>query len=158
VVSDPYEELISAMETAILTMRKPDYFNDWKSVGFVDLAQVSDYPAALVEILPDIVADEEQPSAQMYYDNVQVRISVDVLDPNSDTENPLTAGRSKYTQCLSDLKKLFGINYHVTGACEYIEFSRAEMPAMASGDVLNSRKLYTYWTVRLYMKRTMEGA
>ena len=58
-VSDPYEELISAMETAILTMRKPAYFNDWKSVGFVDLAQVSDYPSALVEILPDIVADEQ---------------------------------------------------------------------------------------------------
>lgn len=156
-VTDPYETLISAMETAILTMRKPAYFNDWKSVGHVDLAQVSDYPSALVELLPDIVADEEQPSAQNYYDNVQVRISVDVLDPNADTENPLTAGRSKYTKCLSDLKKIFGINYQVTGGCEYISFVRAEMPAMASGDVLNSRKLYTYWTVRLYMRRDMEG-
>lgn len=153
-------EVESAMKTLIesMTIDSGDYHFDWESVNELDMAkrELDDgrNAACIIELDPEEtnLDDPEGVHAQAYANEVTFKITC-WTKFYKETDNPIFSNNAELNKALDDLKKIFGINYTVSGTCDMILYRSSNRVRRLVQDMMIPTKLETYWLVKYTQDR-----
>lgn len=156
------EPILTRIESAMTSlidgmMISNGFFFDWGTVGQRDLAKVSKFPSAWIDI------DEEEENvdgldsahANAYQNEVIFQVSA-VGKLTSKKAIPNEAIKIISNRVLHDLKKIFGINFALlkgTGVTS-IMYQGSNRIFHISGDIFTPETLMSRWRVRYSQSRT----
>jgi len=139
----------AAMKTLIDGMTVAGGYNKtWGDSNEDDLAKKDAYPNAEIRLIDEENQDEIDGGFSSAYAN-RATFEVTVHDKlTSVYDNPEYQINVELNKCLDDLKKLFGINYHVSDTVNMIYYRGMvrDEPEKA-GDIVVPRKMVTTWMV-----------
>ena len=142
------------MATLISGMTKGGgYYYDWGSVNELDKA-VMTYPAAQIEVVNEENLDDEtgawsQTYLQAAYYSIRVwtRLVEEMPAPYWEIDKELN-------MALDDLKKLFGVNYHVSDKCDLIMYKGMTREVIRTGDIFVPKSMLTQWRITYSQDRS----
>lgn len=154
IVVDILTSIEEAMASAISGMSTGDgYLLDWGTVNEPDVAK-QEFPSAEIMLQTEECIDDTDTAWSGAYNQeatylIRVRAALD-----NEEAIPLYEINKVLNQALSDLKRLFGIHYTVSGNCEMIMYRGSERVTDGRNDILRPKFLDTRWLVKYVQKRT----
>lgn len=154
IVADMLTSIENAMAEAISGMNTGDgYFLNWGTVNEPDVAK-QEFPSAEIILESEENLDETDSSwSGDYNQEASYLIRVRAALENEETV-PLYKINEILNQALSDLKRLFGRSYTVSGNCEVIMYRGSERVTDGANDILRPKYMNTRWLVKYIQLRT----
>jgi len=152
-MSDILTDIEQGMADAIASMTLGDGYNfDWGTVNDNDVAR-QEFPSAEITQTGEQCQDDEEGVWSGAYElespfvvRVRARLSNEEVLPTYKI-------RKELNMALSDLKKLFGKNYHVSGACDLIMYTGSVKIPDSSGDIFRPAYMDVSFKVRYTQDR-----
>lgn len=154
IVVDILTSIEAAMAQAISGMNTGDgYLLNWGTVNEPDVAK-QEFPSAEIMLQTEECIDDTDTAWSGGYNQeasylIRVRAALD-----NEEAIPLYKINEILNQALSDLKRLFGIHYSVSGNCEVIMYRGAERITDGRNDIMRPKFMDTKWLVKYTQKRT----
>jgi hypothetical protein len=152
--TDMLTQIEDGMKNAILGMREGPYFFTWGTVNDPDMAR-QEFPSAEIMLLEEENLDEDTGAhSGAYMNRATYEIVVRARLPQE-----VTSGLQVYeineelNKALSDLKKLFGINYNLS-ACFVVRYQRMRREREPQGDLLIPKRMIAEFTVDYVQDRS----
>lgn len=142
------------VKSIIEAIRMVDGFHfDWEIANQEDLAKCT-FPAAMIYLEPDEENLDDRTGAHSgtYLNKVTFRIHV-VGKIEIETSNPNFEANAVLTKALDDLKKVFGINYHINDTADSFMYRRATRIRKQNGDIFIPAELDTIWDCTYFQIR-----
>jgi hypothetical protein len=141
------------MADAIEGMTQGDGYNfDWGSVNQPDEA-LQVFPSAEITLEEEKCLDDEGgvwADAYEIESSFVIRVRASIAN---ETERPAYEINTELNLALSDLKKLFGTNYHVSDSCDLIMYTGCQRVADARNDIFRPSHMDVRFTVRYTQDR-----
>jgi hypothetical protein len=137
----------TGMADAIKGIRKADgFYFDWGTVNQPDQAKLV-YPSASIMLANETCQDNAGGSWDSAY--LQVAMYEIIVHTRLVEEKsvPLFEINTELNKALYDLKKLFGKNYNVSGACDTIMYQGCRRIKYQAGDIFVPKYMITNWRV-----------
>jgi hypothetical protein len=134
------------IKSIIEAIRSVDgYHFDWEICNQEDLAKVT-FPAAMVYLEPEEENLDERTGGcgGSYLNKVTFRIHV-VGKLADESSNPNFDMNAVLSKALDDLKKIFGINYHINDNADAFMYRRSVRIRKLNGDIFVPVELDTFW-------------
>lgn len=142
-------QIEESMVSLIQGMLPGLYHYTWgsQSVNEQDLAKAT-FPCAMIYLESDTSLDDPNGShCGAYYHESIYRIEVKAR-LEEERANPKWAINAELNKAFDDLRKLFGRNYNLSGACDTIMYQSMQREFVSNGDIFIPSKMITYWVVR----------
>jgi len=129
------------------------YYYDWGSVNERDVRNQT-YPSAEIAISGEECQDETDGAWNGVYNQhatmiIRVRVSLD-----QEEEAPFYEINNRMNRALDDLKRLMGIKYTMSDACETLMYRGMVRIPERSNDILRPSYMDTSWLIQYIQVRT----
>jgi hypothetical protein len=139
-------QIKNAMVDYITGMQCGLYHFEWCAQE-PDLAKASKFPIAIVTLeSDDSLDDPDGPDSGMYQNSTIYNIEV-YAKLQQEVANPRDAINDELDKAFDDLRKLFGINHKLGGACDHIMYRSMSRDVIANNNILVPSKMHTTWRV-----------
>lgn len=148
-------EIETAMATDIAALRVANgYYYDWGSVNEPDVAKQI-FPSAEIAVVEENCLDDAGGVwSNAYLQEASIEIKVRAELPNEE-EVPSYEINKELNKCVEDLKKLFGINYTISGNCETIMYRGMRRVFEGSNDIFRPSYVIVRFNVRYTQDRDL---
>jgi hypothetical protein len=141
------------MEDAIAGMSEGDGYNyDWGTVNQPDVA-LQTFPSAEIMLESETCLDDKEGVWSDAYELESIFVLRIRSDLQNETERPAYEINHELNRALDDLKKLFGINYHVTDSCDTVMYMGATRVPDRTGDIFRPAHMDVRFRVRYTQDR-----
>ena len=146
-------DIESRMAGLIGDMSIGDGYNfDWGSVNELDKSKWS-YPAARIRL----ESEENQDDLEGAWARAYLQEAIYVIEVQTmlyeEAPQPTWVIDAELNKALDDLKRLFGINYSVSGKCDVIMYVNMTREMFVHGDMMVPKRMFTRWRVRYTQDR-----
>lgn len=145
--TDMLTTIETAMYDAIAAAVEGPYFFTWGTINEPDMAK-QEFPSAEIQLIEEDNLDIEGGANSGAYQNkanfeiiVKARLGNEVMSGTQVYEI-----HKELNKALSDLKKIFGVNYNL-GGCYVIMYKGMRREFEPMGDLLVPKRMITMWSV-----------